>query len=123
MKRLAMDMPTVASQSLTGAPTPVADGWHDIEWRTVTHNVKRLQTRIVKAIQENHVLLRKAFERLERYAVKIVRTVLRGGSDSNITSLPDNETQRLAGYLSGVESNEDSNHAALVMQPLGRSNV
>jgi hypothetical protein len=52
MKRLAMDMPTVASQSLTGAPAHIADGWHDIEWQTVTRNVKRLQTRIVKAIQD-----------------------------------------------------------------------
>ena len=26
---------------------------------------------------------------LERYAVKVARTVLRGGSGSNVTSLPD----------------------------------
>ena len=29
------------------------------------------------------------FEMLERYAVKVARTVLRGGSGSNVTSLPD----------------------------------
>jgi hypothetical protein len=48
MKQLAMAMPTIESHSLTGAPTLAADGWHDIEWQTVTRNVKRLQTRIVK---------------------------------------------------------------------------
>jgi hypothetical protein len=30
----------------------------------------------------------RVFERLERYAVKIARTVLRGGSGGNVTSLP-----------------------------------
>jgi hypothetical protein len=32
---------------------------------------------------------RSAFKMLERYAMKVARTVLRGGSDSNATSLPD----------------------------------
>ena len=64
MKQLAMDMPTVASQSLTGAPTPAAESWHDIEWQTVTRNVKRLQTRIVKAIQEKRWGKVKALQRL-----------------------------------------------------------
>jgi len=31
----------------------------------------------------------RVFERLERYAVKIARAVLRGGSGGNVTSLPD----------------------------------
>lgn len=51
MKQLAIASATLASQSLTGAPTPAADGWHDIAWQRVTRNVKRLQTCIVKAIQ------------------------------------------------------------------------
>jgi hypothetical protein len=33
-----------------------------------------------------------AFEMLERYAVKVARTVLRGGSGSNATPLPDHRT-------------------------------
>jgi hypothetical protein len=37
-------------------------------------------------------LLRSAFEMLERYAMKVARTVLRGGSGSNATSLPDHPT-------------------------------
>ena len=32
---------------------------------------------------------RSAFKMLERYAVKVARTVLRGGSGSNVTPLPD----------------------------------
>lgn len=48
---------------------------------------------------KNRVLLGKAFERLERYAVKAARTVLRGGSGSNATSLPDQVT--LARVLNG----------------------
>lgn len=35
---------------------------------------------------------RSAFEMLERYAMKVARTVLRGGSDSNATPLPDHRT-------------------------------
>ena len=34
---------------------------------------------------------RNAFEMLERYAMKVARTVLRGGSDSNATPLPDQQ--------------------------------
>ena len=34
-------------------------------------------------------LSRSAFEMLERYAMKVARTVLRGGSGSNVTPLPD----------------------------------
>ena len=35
---------------------------------------------------------RSAFEMLERYAMKVARTVLRGGSGSNATPLPDHPT-------------------------------
>ena len=37
-------------------------------------------------------LSRSAFEMLERYAMKVARTVLRGGSGSNVTPLPDQLT-------------------------------
>jgi len=37
-------------------------------------------------------LSRSAFEMLERYAMKVARTVLRGGSGSNATPLPDQPT-------------------------------
>ncbi len=44
---------------------------------------------VVVYMLKNRVLFRRAFERLERYAMKVARTVLRGGSGSNATSLPD----------------------------------
>jgi len=37
----------------TGAAShAIVEGWHDIDWQTVHHNVRRLQTRMVKATQE-----------------------------------------------------------------------
>lgn len=50
---------------------------------------------------------RSAFEMLERYAMKVARTVLRGGSDSNATPLPDQlpvGTSRVFGHFRGLES-------------------
>ena len=48
---------------------------------------------IVKSATSWRVSLsRSAFEMLERYAMKVARTVLRGGSDSNATPLPDHLT-------------------------------
>jgi hypothetical protein len=41
--------------SLTGAPSHTGDEWHDINWRKVHQNVRRLQARIVKATQGIHV--------------------------------------------------------------------
>jgi hypothetical protein len=41
----------------------------------------------------------RTFERLERYAVKIARTVLRGGSGGNITLLPDYGHEILTSWL------------------------
>ena len=38
--------------SATGAASHTGDGWHDIQWRKVHQNVRRLQARIVKATQE-----------------------------------------------------------------------
>jgi hypothetical protein len=55
---------------------------------------------------KNRVLFRRAFERPERYAVKVARTVLRGGSDSNVTSLPDQRSgkvlDRWCNYMSSA---------------------
>lgn len=64
MKQLAITSATLESPSLTGAPAHIADGWHDIEWRKVTREVKRLQTRIVKAVQEGRWGKVKALQRL-----------------------------------------------------------
>ena len=37
--------------SLTGASSHTGDEWHNINWRLVHQNVRRLQARIVKANQ------------------------------------------------------------------------
>jgi RNA-directed DNA polymerase len=41
-----------AAATLAGAAPDVVPGWHSINWKKVWHNVRRLQARIVKAIQE-----------------------------------------------------------------------
>jgi RNA-directed DNA polymerase len=41
-----------AAATLAGAAPDVVPGWHSIDWKKVWHNVRRLQARIVKAIQE-----------------------------------------------------------------------
>jgi len=78
--------------------------WHAHKWGRMVRNVRRLQVRIVKAMQCQILALyccvldERAFEmlepRLEGNRVKVARTVLRGGGRSNPVSLPD---QR-AGY-------------------------
>ena len=50
--------------SLTGAPSHTGDEWHDINWRKVHQNVRRLQARIVKATQEGRWGKVKALQRL-----------------------------------------------------------
>ena len=44
-----------AAATLAGAAPDLVPGWHSINWRKVWRNVRRLQARIVKAIQEGRV--------------------------------------------------------------------
>jgi hypothetical protein len=44
---------TETASSLTGAPSHPDDEWHAIDWRKVHQEVRRLQARIVKAVQAN----------------------------------------------------------------------
>ena len=55
--------PKIAT-SLTGAPSHTGNEWHDINWRKVYQNVRRLQARIVKASQEGKWGKVKALQRL-----------------------------------------------------------
>jgi RNA-directed DNA polymerase len=48
----------------TGAPSHALEGWHAIDWRAVHREVRRLQTRIVKATQEGRWGKVKALQRL-----------------------------------------------------------
>lgn len=41
-----------AAATLAGATPDAVTGWHSIAWKKVWHNVRRLQARIVKAVQE-----------------------------------------------------------------------
>lgn len=50
--------------SLTGAPSHTGNEWHDINWRKVNQNVRRLQARIVKATQAGRWGKVKALQRL-----------------------------------------------------------
>ena len=52
------------TNSSTGASSPTGDGWHDINWRKVHQNVRRLQARIVKATEEKRWGKVEAFQRL-----------------------------------------------------------
>src|SRR5215831_15238436 len=42
-----------AAATLAGAAPDLVPGWHAINWRKVWRNVRRLQARIVKAVQED----------------------------------------------------------------------
>jgi RNA-directed DNA polymerase len=55
---------TARASSLTGAPSHPENEWHDINWRQVNQEVRRLQARIVKATQENRWGKVKALQRL-----------------------------------------------------------
>jgi RNA-directed DNA polymerase len=41
-----------AEQNAAGATFHGVTDWHDIDWASVSHNVRRLQARIVKATKE-----------------------------------------------------------------------
>ena len=122
MNQLARAMPVSPPVSSTGAPARDSDAWHDIDWRQVNRNVRRLQTRIVKAAQlGSRVLFHRALARLERYAGKLARAVLRGGGGGNAASLPDHPTrgQRLQTRFER-KTNVDSNCPARVSLSVSR---
>jgi hypothetical protein len=66
---------------------------------------------------------------LERYAVKVARTVLRGGSGSNATPLPDQRANTKTGWLDGfavpapVQISREESHGTRRNTPSGRKSV
>ena len=56
------------------------------------------QTRIVKGVVRGHRVHYGALSRLERCAVKVARTVLRGRGGGNATPLPDISETELGGF-------------------------
>jgi N-terminal domain of reverse transcriptase len=55
---------TATTEEKAGAASRSTVDWHAIDWRRVTHNVRRLQVRIVKAIQAGKWGKAKALQRL-----------------------------------------------------------
>src|SRR5437016_8360854 len=53
-----------AEQNAAGASFHGVTDWHDIDWKSVSHNVRRLQARIVKATKEERWGKVKALQRL-----------------------------------------------------------
>jgi RNA-directed DNA polymerase len=95
-----------AVATLAGAPTEAAIDWNSIDWQKVNRNVRRLQTRIVKAIEEGRWGKVKALQWLlthsfsgKAWAVRRV-TENRGkktpGVDGEIWDTPQKKAQGIA---------------------------
>lgn len=91
----------------TGAAShEIVEGWHDIDWKAVDHNVRRLQARIVKATKEGRWGKVKALQRLLTHsfsgkAVAVRRVTENDGSDTPgvdqvIWDTPEKKAQAIA---------------------------
>jgi RNA-directed DNA polymerase len=91
----------------TGAAShEIVEGWHDIDWKAVDHNVRRLQARIVKATKEGRWGKVKALQRLLTHsfsgkAVAVRRVTQNDGSntpgvDQVIWDTPEKKAQAIA---------------------------
>ena len=91
----------------TGAAShEIVEGWHDIDWKAVDHNVRRLQARIVKATKEGRWGKVKALQRLLTHsfsgkAVAVRRVTENDGSgtpgvDQAIWDTPEKKAQAIA---------------------------
>ena len=91
----------------TGAAShEFVEGWHDIDWKAVDHNVRRLQARIVKATKEGRWGKVKALQRLLTHSFSgkaaAVRRVTENdgggtpGVDQIIWNTPEKKAQAIA---------------------------
>jgi RNA-directed DNA polymerase len=91
----------------TGAAShEIVEGWHDIDWKAVDHNVRRLQARIVKATKEGRWGKVKALQRLLTHsfsgkAAAVRRVTENDGSgtpgvDQVIWNTPEKKAQAIA---------------------------
>jgi RNA-directed DNA polymerase len=76
-----------AAATLAGAAPDVVPGWHSIAWRKVWRNVRRLQARIVKAVQEGrwgkvHALVYLLTHSYSGRAAAIVRVTTNQGAQT-----------------------------------------
>jgi RNA-directed DNA polymerase len=90
----------------TGASSHLVEGWHDIDWQAVSHNVRRLQARIVKATKEGKWGKVKALQRLLTHsfsgkAIAVRRVTENEGSatpgvDKLLWDTPEKKAQAIA---------------------------
>jgi hypothetical protein len=70
--------------------------WKSIHWKTIERQVNKLQSRITQATIMSPTITEQLVNELpERSAVKVARSVLRGGWQSNLSSLPDDWEPRV----------------------------
>ena len=105
MKQLAIALPVEPCPSLTGAPTGDTDTWHEIDWRQITRNVRRLQARIVKATQEGRWGKVKALQRLLTHSFS--------GKALAVRRVTENQGKRTAGVDGITWSTPDSKRWAI----------
>ncbi len=96
---------TGAASSLTGAPSHPDNEWHNIDWRKVYQEVRRLQARIVKAVQASRWGKVKALQRLLTHSFSgralAVRRVTENqgkwtpGVDGEIWDTPEKKAQAI----------------------------
>jgi RNA-directed DNA polymerase len=94
-----------AASSLTGAPSHPDDEWHAIDWRKAHQEVRRLQARIVKAVQAGRWGKVKALQRLLTHSFSgralAVRRVTENqgkwtpGVDGEIWDTPEKKAQAI----------------------------
>jgi RNA-directed DNA polymerase len=62
-----------AAATLAGAAPDLVPGWHSLCWKKVWHNVRRLQARIVKALQEGRWGKVQALADFHDFAQRLIR--------------------------------------------------
>lgn len=77
----------------TGAAShDIVKGWHDIDWKAVYHNVRRLQARIVKATKEGKWGKVKALQRLLTHSYSGKALAIRRVTENNGAATPGVDT-------------------------------
>src|SRR6266576_1662879 len=64
-----------AEQNTAGASFHGVTDWHDIDWKSVSHTVRRLQARIVQATKEKRWGKVKALQRLLTHSFRDMTTI------------------------------------------------
>jgi RNA-directed DNA polymerase len=73
----------------TGAAShALVEGWHDINWKAIQHNVRRLQARIVKATKEKRWGKVKALQRLLTHSFSGKALAVRRVTENNGSNTP-----------------------------------